>query len=95
MESFEERLYKNRIYIYALYNISSDMLSELRDQFGDNNIGFEAYNSGKYFIIKIDDSEILNQAINHIEYICDQDEDYYADLKYKVDENKILLYIEI
>ena len=95
MKSFEERLYNNRIYTDALYNVSSDMLSELRDQFGDNNIGFEAYISGKYFTIKIDDSEILNQAVNHIEYICDQDESYYEDLKYKIDGNKILLYIEI
>ena len=95
MESFEERLYNNRIYTDALYNISWDMLSELGDQFGDDNIGFEAYISGKYFTIKVDDNEILNQAINHIEYICDQDEDYYKDLKYKVDGNKILLYIEI
>lgn len=95
MKNFEERLYNNRIYTDALYNISYDMLSELRDQFGDDNIGFETYISGKYSTIKIDDSEILNQAVNHIEYICDQDEDYYKDLKYKVDGNKILLYIEI
>ena len=95
MESFEERLYKNRIYTDTLYNISFDILSELRDQFCDDNIGFEAYTSGKYFTIELDDSEILNQAINHIEYICDQDENYYEDLKYKVDGNKILLYIEI
>ena len=95
MESFEERLYNNRIYTYALCNTSFDMLDNLRDQFGDDNIGFEAYISGKYFTIKVDDNEILNQATNHIEYICDQDEDYYKDLKYKVDENKILLYIEI
>lgn len=95
MENFEERLYNNRIYTNALYNISWDMLSELRDQFGDDTIGFEEYVSGKYFTIKIDDSEILKQAVNHIEYICDQDENYYEDLKYKVDGNKILLYIEI
>lgn len=95
MESFEERLYNNRIYTYALCSMSFDMLGELQDQFGDDNIGFEAYISGKYFIIKIDDTKILNQAINHIEYICDQDENYYKDLKYKVDGNKILLYIEI
>lgn len=95
MESFEERLYNNRIYIDALYNISWDMLSELGDQFCDNNIRFEEYVSGKYFTIKVDNNEILNQAINHIEYICDQDEDYYKDLKYKVDGNRILLYIEI
>lgn len=95
MESFEERLYENRIYINALYNISWDMLGELQDQFGEDNISFETYVSGKYFTIKIDDSEILNQAVNHIEYICDQDEDYYEGLKYKVDRNKILLYIEI
>lgn len=95
MESFEERLYKNRIYTNTLYNISWDMLVELGDQFGCDNIGFETYVSGKYFTIKIDDTKILNQAINHIEYICDQDENYYKDLKYKVDGNKILLYIEI
>lgn len=94
MKSFEERLYNNRIYTDALDNISYDMLNELRDQFGDDDIDFE-YTSGKYFIIKIDDSKILNQAINHIEYICNQDESYYEDLKYKVDGNKILLYIEI
>ena len=95
MKNFEERLYNNRIYTDALYNISYDMLSELRDQFGDDNIGFETYISGKYSTIKIDDSEILSQATNHIEYICDQDEDYYKDLKYEVNGNKILLYIEI
>lgn len=95
MESFEERLYNNRIYTYTLCNTSFDMLDNLRNQFGDDNIGFEEYISGKYFTIKVDDNEILNQAINHIEYICDQDEDYYKDLKYKVDGNKILLYIEI
>ena len=96
MESFEKRLYKNRIYTYALDNMASDMLSELRDQFGDDNIDFEAYyDSSKYFTIKIDDNEILNQTVNHIEYICDLDENYYEDLKYKVDGNKILLYIEI
>ena len=94
MKSFEERLYNNRIYTNALDNISYDMLNELRDQFGDDDIDFE-YTSGKYFTIKIDDSKILNQAVNHIEYICDQDESYYEDLKYKVDGNKILLYIEI
>ena len=94
MESFEERLYNNRIYTDALDNISYDMLNELRDQFGDDGIDFE-YTSGKYFTIKIDDNEILNQAVNHIEYICDQDESYYEDLKYKIDGNKILLYIEI
>ena len=95
MESFEERLYKNSIYVNNLYNISQDMLSELQDQFGNDNIGFEAYVSGKYFTIEVNDSEILNQAVNHIEYICDQDEDFYEGLKYKVDGNKILLYIEI
>lgn len=95
MKSFEERLYNNRIYTYALDNISYDMLNELRDQFGDDDIDFEAYTSGKYFTIKINDNEILNQAVSHIEYICDQDESYYEDLKYKVDGNKILLYIEI
>ena len=95
MENFEERLYNNRIYTDALYNISFDMLSELRDQFGDDNIDFETYISGKYSTIEVNDSEILSQVINHIEYICDQDEDYYEGLKYEVDGNKILLYIEI
>jgi hypothetical protein len=94
MESFEERLYNNKIYTNTLYNMSWDMLVELGDQFGDN-IHFEEYVSGKYFTIKIDDSEILNQAVNHIEYICDKDKNYFEGLKYKVDGNKILLYIEI
>jgi hypothetical protein len=94
MESFEERLYKNRMYIDYLDNVAYDMYSELQDQFGDN-ISRHAYGSGKYFIIEVNDNEILNQAVNHIEYICDQDENYYEGLKYEVDGNKILLYIEI
>ena len=94
MESFEERLYNNRMYIDYLDNVAYDMYSELRDQFGDN-INRHAYGSGKYFTIEVNDSEILNQAINHIEYICDQDENYYEGLRYEVNGNKILLYIEI
>ena len=84
MESFEERLYKNSIYVNNLYNISQDMLDKLQDQFGNDNIGFEVYVSGKYFTIEVNDSEILNQAVNHIEYICDQDEDFYEGLKQNI-----------
>lgn len=95
MENFEERLYNNRIYVNYLDNVAYDMYYELQDQFSNDNINCHTYGSGKYFIIEVNDSEILNQAINHIEYICDQDENYYEGLKYKVDGNKILLYIEI
>ena len=87
MKSFEERLYNNRIYTYALDNMSYDMLNELRDQFGDDDIDFEAYTSGKYFTIKIDDSEMDNSVINYQnspEFNSDNIKFYIIFLKMKV-----------
>ena len=95
MESFEERLYNHWIYTYNLYNIGGDISYDLRKQFGNDNVDEDPYDKGKYFTLTIKDPEILSQAINHFEYIRDQDENYYGDIKYKIEGDKMLFYIEI
>lgn len=95
MESFEERLYNHWIYTNNLYNVGNDISYDLRQQFGNDNVDEDPYDKGKYFTLIIKDPEILSQAINHFEYIRDQDEDYYGDIKYKIEGDKMLFYIEI
>jgi hypothetical protein len=95
MNSFEERLYNHWMYTDALSNMIYDMGYEIRETFGESSVSLEKYTSGKYATLTVNDGVSIVAVISHIEYTRDQDESYYKDLRFKVENNKILFYIEI
>lgn len=94
MSDFEERLCNHWLYINALSNMIDDMEYEICETLGENSVSLERYTSGKYATLTVNDDASIVAVISHIEYTRHQD-DYYKDLRFKVENNKILFYIEI
>lgn len=94
MSNFEERLYNHWMYTNVLSNMTNDMDYEIREALGEDSVSLERYTSGKYATLTVKDDVSMVAVISHIEYTRDQD-DYYKDLRFKVEDNKIVFYIEI
>jgi hypothetical protein len=94
MSDFEERLYNHWMYTNVLSNMINDIDYEIREAFGNNSISLEKYTSGKYATLTVNDGTSIVAVISHIEYVRHQD-NYYKDLRFKVEDNKIIFYIEI
>lgn len=95
MDNFKERLYNHWIYADTLSNMIYDIGYIIHKIFGKDSVSLEKYTSGKYVTLTVNNDVSVVAIICHIEYIRYHNESYYKHLKFKVEDNKILFYIEI